>query len=130
MRRQRKPIDSSSPLVHSFTVSSARKREAPTDSKVDSNVDDWQQPKANTNENSIGPTSLARTPANSIKTRFLLRVIRAWFTSITPFAYCPTTWRSSSTTLSNSSAADLADDAPSANCSFTCVVTLMAVESF
>ena len=45
-------------------------------------------------------------------------------------AYRPTTWRSSSTTFSNSSAAELAEDAPSANCSFTCVVTLMAVESF
>ena len=42
-------------------------------------------------------------------------------------AYRPTTWRSSLTTFSNSPAAE---DAPSANCSFTCVVTWMAVESF
>jgi hypothetical protein len=38
-------------------------------------------------------------------------------------AYRPTTWRSSLTTFSNSSAAELAEDAPLANCSFTCVVT-------
>ncbi len=47
-----------------------------------------------------------------------------------PYLYLPTTCRNSLTTLSSCEAASEAEIAPSASCSLTWVVTLIAIASF